>query len=355
MKIVFCWPSISGYMAACWRELADRPGVDVHVIGLRRAAGKFSDFQPSILDGLSHHLLDEEERVSRRRIRDLALAEDPDVLVLAGWQHKPYVPLAFDRAFRGVRRIMMIDNAYRGDLRQRLGRLALRPYLARMDAVFVPGERSWRYARWLGVREQRLHRGTYGVDWDGLAPLWDQRAAGGWPRSFLFAGQHLRRKGVDLLAEAYAAYRERVDAPWPLVTAGKGPEEGVLAGRPGVEPRGFVQPEVMAELRKEAAAFVLPSRSDAWPLALVEACAAGLPVICSEACGSAVELVRSHHNGWVIPTGDAGALADALVRAHESHSRLAEMGRASREMAAAYSAQRWADRFLGAARPALQP
>lgn len=350
MKLVFCWPTISGYMAACWRELARRPGVELFVVGLRRAPGKHSDFQADVMEGVPSHLLDDEERSSYRRIRDIVRAQTPDALFLSGWQHRPYVPLAFDPAVRDVRRFMMMDTALRRDARQRVGRLAARAYLSRMEGVFVPGERSWQYARWLGVPESHIHRGTYGVDWAGLAPLWDRRvgAPNGWPRAFHFAGQYLRRKGVDLLAAAYDAYRQRVTDPWPLVACGRGPEGSALEGRPGVTDRGFVQPEAMTEIRAKSGVFVLPSRFDAWPLALVEACAAGLPVVCSEACGSAVELVRSHHNGLIVPTGDAGALADALVRMHRAYDRLPAMGAASRELAAAYSAERWADRVLSA-------
>ena len=56
--------------------------------------------------------------------------------------------------------------------------------------------------------------------------------------------------------------------------------------------RGFVQPADQAAIWAEHGAFALASRYDPWPLVIVEACAAGLPVIHSEACGSAVELVR---------------------------------------------------------------
>ena len=354
MRLVFCWPSISGYMAACWRELGSRPGVEPFVVGIRRAAGKHSDFHASVMDGVPHHLLDAGERSSYRRIRELVLDQRPDVLFLSGWQHRPYARLAFDPALRDVRRLMLIDNAYRGDLRQRIGRIALRPYLSRLQGVFVPGERSWQYARWLGVPEAEIHRGTYGVDWSGLGPLWDRRSReveAGWPRAFLFAGQYLHRKGIDLLVRAYAGYRDRVEEPWPLHVAGDGPEQERLRGRPGITDHGFVQPDAMAELRAASAAFVLPSRSDAWPLALVEACAAGLPVIASEACGSTVELLRPYHNGLLVPTGDVDALQDAMLWMHTHHDRLPDMGRASRDLAAAYSAERWADRVLAASKP----
>ena len=73
--------------------------------------------------------------------------------------------------------------------------------------------------------------------------------------------------------------------------------------------------------------FVLASRYDPWPLVIVESSAAGLPVLCTEACGSAVELVRAHYNGWLVATGDIADFARGLLLAHESYNDLPLMGR----------------------------
>jgi glycosyltransferase involved in cell wall biosynthesis len=80
---------------------------------------------------------------------------------------------------------------------------------------------------------------------------------------------------------------------------------------------------------------------------IVEAAAAGLPVICSQDCGAGVELVRDYHTGFVIPTDDIDACRRALERMHHSHDHLAAMGREIRHAAAAYSAERWADNQIG--------
>jgi glycosyltransferase involved in cell wall biosynthesis len=61
-------------------------------------------------------------------------------------------------------------------------------------------------------------------------------------------------------------------------------------------------------------------------------------------------LVRPYFNGVTVATGDAGALADALHWIHEHHDRLPEMGQHAQQMAAAYSAQAWAQRWVSLAR-----
>ena len=101
----------------------------------------------------------------------------------------------------------------------------------------------------------------------------------------------------------------------------------------------------MAEVWAEAGVFVLPSRFDPWPLALVEAAAAGLPVICSDACGSAVEIVRSGYNGVRVADENTEALASALARIHDTHDALPEWGRRAQQFAMPYSAEQWAERW----------
>ena len=60
MKILFCWPTISGYMAACWRELAGRADADVFVLAFPRSAGKYSPFATDLMHGIPSRLLDEQ-------------------------------------------------------------------------------------------------------------------------------------------------------------------------------------------------------------------------------------------------------------------------------------------------------
>ena len=83
MRIVFCWLEISGYMAACWRALAAREGVDLQVIAFAPNTEGKAPFSPEVLAGVDHHLLDRQERADADRIIGEAAAanvlpSDPD-------------------------------------------------------------------------------------------------------------------------------------------------------------------------------------------------------------------------------------------------------------------------------------
>jgi len=330
-------------MSACWRALTEVSGVDPFVLAFE--AGQSTAFNDGLVEGIPSRLLDHEERRDAKLVRDLVAAQNPDVVVLGGWFHPPYRRLPFRRALRDVRFVMGMDTPWEGSGRQQLGRWVLRPFVRRMDRVVVTGERCWQYARRLGVPPSKIVRGLYGVDVTRLAPAWKNRKETGWPQSFLFVGRFADEKAIDVLVEGYARYRRGVDDPWPLICCGKGPMAGRLDDQHGIDNRGFVQPDNMADVWAEAGAFVLPSRFDPWPLALVEAAASGLPIVCSDACGSAVEIVRPGYNGVVVPDEDATALADGLAQVHHTYDALPEWGRRAQQFATPYSAERWADRW----------
>jgi glycosyltransferase involved in cell wall biosynthesis len=78
--------------------------------------------------------------------------------------------------------------------------------------------------------------------------------------------------------------------------------------------------------------FVLPSRYEGFPLAVVEAMMAGLPVVASDV-GSVREAVRDGATGLLVPPNDPGALAAAVGRLLADPGRAREMGRAGRRLA----------------------
>ncbi len=343
-KVLFCWPDISGYMAACWRALLEVNTIDFEVIAFQ--ARTQTAFSESLMEGIPATLLDTEQREAFPYILELAVQAKADVIVVPGWMHGPYRRLVGHPKLKEARFIMTMDTPYWGNLRQRVAGLALKNYLSRIDSVVVSGERSWQYARKLGFQHEHIHRGQYGVDYPFFSNIYHKRRQREWPRRFLFVGRYAEEKAIDVLVEAYKRYRQEVkEASWPLICCGKGPLEHLLHEVPGIENKGFVQPKDLEGILLNAAAFVLPSRFDPWPLAIVENCAAGLPIVCTEVCGTSVELVRHLYNGLVIPENNVNHLAQALLTIHRNHDQLPAWGERARHFAAPYSAQQWAIRW----------
>jgi glycosyltransferase involved in cell wall biosynthesis len=342
MKVVICWPQISGYMAACWRALAKREGVSLFVLAF--SAERDAAFSAGTMGGLAHELLDPIKRHDFSYLRDRVVAEKPDAVVIPGWLHTPYSRLAGDAALGAAKFVMGIDTSFTGSARQRLARFKIGKLIDRMDLVVVGGERAYQLARYLEVPEGKILRGLYGYDDEVLKFVQQERAAD-WPKRFLYVGRYVEEKAIDVLLAGYGQYREAVENPWPLACCGTGPMATAVGGATGVTDLGFVQPAELPRILLAHGAFVFVSRFEPWGVALAEAMASGLPVICSEACGASVELVRHLHNGVLVPTEDAVAVAEGMGWMHSHHEQLPEMGRRAREFAVAFSAERWGERW----------
>jgi glycosyltransferase involved in cell wall biosynthesis len=211
----------------------------------------------------------------------------------------------------------------------------------------VPGERSAAYARHLGFADAVIEKGLVGIDMAAYAQAHhERRALSAYPRRFLYVGRYVRDKAIDVLVEGYRRYRETVTDPWPLTCCGMGPEAWRLQGVEGIENLGFVQPPDLPAVYGRHGAFVLASREEVWGFVLMEAVAAGLPVVCTRACGASVELVRSYFNGQTCEADDVAGLAAALEWIHTHEAELPEMGDRGVPLAEAFSTDVWVGRVM---------
>lgn len=144
----------------------------------------------------------------------------------------------------------------------------------------------------------------------------------------LFVGRLSPEKGVDVLLDAW---RRAAPAPLELVVLGDGPaREELELSSPGVRFEGHVPPEEVRRRMLAARALALPSvwQEPADPLVVLEALAAGLPVLAS-AVGGLPRLLGRTGAGWLIPPGSVTAWREALERLTDGN-RVAEASRRGR-------------------------
>ena len=344
MRVVICWSHISGYMASCWRALAEQRDIELSILAFQSSSGETIAFDDSLMHGLPARLLTTAEQSDATLIRSLVVQHKPDVVVIPGWFHEPYVKLTRDPELASAKFVMTMDTPRRDTLRQKLGRFVIGPLLRRIDHVVVAGERAFQLARLLGVPECKILRGVYGFDEPPFAAVRERRDATSWPKRFLYVGRYVPDKAIDVLAEGYRRYRAQVSDPWPFTCCGKGPLAQLLKGE-GIDDRGFIQPAALPALLGEHGVFILASRYEPWGVAIAEALCTGMPVVCTEACGASVELVRPYFNGLTVATDDADALARGLRWMHDHAPLLPVLGAAAPATASAFSATMWSRRW----------
>lgn len=210
-----------------------------------------------------------------------------------------------------------------------LRRLAVRHALERADRVIVLGKNWQRVIEDFAPAAQTVVVQN-AVDVSPQAhdlPPDDRRC--------IFVGDLSPQKGVDDLLEAAA--RDLQDAELRIIGAGSQNRHHELDARiTAFGARGRIkllgaipQHQVQAELR-QAALFVLPSYGEGLPVAMLEAMAAGVPVVVSNV-GAIPEVVRDGREGFLIQPGDRSALVDRCRRLLRDQSLRRDMGRHARK------------------------
>ncbi len=167
----------------------------------------------------------------------------------------------------------------------------------------------------------------------------------------LNVGRLQRQKGQDILIRAFAMIAAEFPE-WRLAIAGRGKSEQSLrslAKSCGIVERIDWLGESTEIWRHYAAAsiFVLPSRHEGMPNALLEAMSAGLPAIVTRASPGPLELIEDEVNGLVVPVDDPAALANAMRTLISDAALRARQGKAARERIKGFDldavSERWAE------------
>jgi glycosyltransferase involved in cell wall biosynthesis len=227
-----------------------------------------------------------------------------------------------------------------------LQRVARGPSMRRLAGLLVgPAEEAERVVTDRRVDADRVHRVMNPVEtarWrpEDRAPA---RARLAVPDDALVVAWHgrvdLRRKGLDVLVAAWAQVcAGEPDADLRLLLVGSGADDaelGALLAGPGL--RGvtwlarYAEPEQVGARLAACDVWVSASRHEGFAVAPLEAMACGRPVVLADAPG-ARELAGGgdEDGGVLVPRGDAGALADALLGLLAAPQRRAQLGRAAR-------------------------
>lgn len=197
--------------------------------------------------------------------------------------------------------------------------------LANADAVIAQGRFLRDVILKLGVPEKRVHTVNNGVDLKAFShgnPFPHVRPY------VLGMGNLVKRKGFDLLIQAYAQCRPNdVD----LLIAGDGIERPSLekmAADLNVSSRvrfvGHVEGQTKVDVYRTALCLFCPSRSEPFSNVILESLASGLPVIASATGGNEEQITHGEH-GLLFPSEDVAAMADTMTRVLSEPHLLSQM------------------------------
>ena len=290
---------------------------------------------------------------SARRVRRELRGFAPDIV----HAHEPLIPgtglfatLASPApvvgTFHAFAERAVLYSAVAPVLRRVWRRLAARLAVSRASAGFVE--------RRFGDGVRVVPNGTELERFQGVspAPLPEGSAV-------LFVGRLEPRKGLSVLVKALPALlRRRPDAF--LVVVGDGPERDVVRRLPQemrerVLMEGRVPDDALPSYHAGADVFCAPAvGGEGFGIVLVEAMAAGLPVVASDIPGYR-EVVRDGAEGVLVPPGDPEALAAAIAALLDDPLYARQLGEAGRQRARRYSWDVVAEEIETVYREALEP
>jgi glycosyltransferase involved in cell wall biosynthesis len=282
---------------------------------------------------------------------------NPSVLFVPGYYTVPAVAAALWAKLHRRTAVLMCETT-RADRRRVWVKEWTKRVLVRFlfDRAIAGGKRQICYLRELGFAPETIAGGYDVVDNEFYATAVSHARASINPGTlnlpkdyFLFAGRLAPEKNVAGLVRSFTEYCE-TGGSWSLVLAGDGPLRLELSRQvrtAGIAERvqfvGLKDSRELATLYAFARCFVLPSVLEPWGLVVNEAMASGLPVIVSNRCGCADDLVKHGSNGFVFDPFRKHELISHLHRVSTmNHGQLARMGERSKEIIGGYSLDAWA-------------
>jgi len=306
---------------------------------------------------------------------------NPDVVAVNGWNNFGSLIAAKCCVRRGIPMIVMSESSPQDERRTWWKEAIKRRIAGLYSAALVGGQRHVEYLAELGMPRERIFTGYDVVDNHYFRQKAEEvRSQSSEVRQkcalhenyFLASARFIEKKNLARLVQAYAEYRRRSEvrsqksevgndkAPWDLVVLGDGPLKADLCRlisdlrlNEHVHLPGFKPYEELPFYYALANAFVHASTTEQWGLVVNEAIASGLPVIVSNRCGCAPELVNG--NGFTFdPTNEDELATRLLEMASLSDEERKQLGDNSYRIAANFAPERFGEGLERAASVAMK-
>ena len=364
MKICVLFDNLGPYHIARLETLSSMCALSVIE---RRHQSKDYLWQQNQSSCFERHTLRDAGISVRKQIIQLLDTIKPGVIAVPGWAGLMTI-CATEWGYRNDIPVIVMSDSQEIDFpRKAIGEWIKSIYLDCCSAAFVAGKPHADYIRKLANRHIPIANGYDVVDND----YFSRHAAAALERSpqvrsgyqlpdhyFLASARFIEKKNLSRLILAFAAFKnERSgtadDKDWKLVILGEGelrPQLEACVKQAGMQHYillpGFRQYPDLPAYYALAEAFILPSTTEQWGLVVNEAMACGLPVIVSNRCGCAPDLVQDGVNGYLFDPFSIDELRKALHKVAEHTDARQVMGCASKEIISHFSPETFAANLL---------
>ncbi len=317
LKIVFLYDEIVGFAITLFEEICREYNARIWAVG--STSRKLTPFLPH--SGVSNITFLKQGDVD---LCTFVRATNPDLVCVSGWRNAEYLRVA--RSVAGVIPVACVfDNKWTGSFKQRLlTTWPFRQFIRRhFDKVIVPGPHQFCYARLLGYEAKDILLNVLTSDTDTFDAIYSTTKETGldeYPHAFLFVGRFSPEKGCDLLVQAFNDLCRLRTHDWRLTLVGNGNVSGTEQN-PRITVKEFMAKHEVCQEMGGAGVFCMPSHREQWGVAIHEAATSGLPLLLSDACGSAPVFLVPGYNGWLFRATSRESLLEALAKCLDTADR----------------------------------
>lgn len=277
-------------------------------------------------DSFKYYLIDDKEDQDYFKLC-VSNLEQYDLVLAYDWYLNYALKVERKCIKKGIPYIINCDGAFVPEtltVKDHIKRIVKGYFIKRATLCFGGGISAERYFEYYGAKEARIKLHPFSslhkddilekALTDTEKSKWKERLGLSTSKMVLAIGQFIRRKGFDILLEAWT----ELDEQYQLVLIGGGDKkqeyDAIIENKKyrNVKLIDFLPKDKVFEYYMAADVFVMPTREDVWGLVINEAMATGLPVISSNRCNAAVELVKNGENGYIVPNEDSESLAERI-------------------------------------------
>jgi glycosyltransferase involved in cell wall biosynthesis len=313
---------------------------------------------------------DAQKQPAHEVIRRMNAALDqlrPTVVVVPGWSDTAALAALQWCINHKIPAVCMSESTVWDEPRKVWKEFIKRQVLGLFASALAGGTPHREYLEQLGMARDRIFLGYDAVDngyfADKAAEIRNRKSETrnklGLPEKyFLASNRFIAKKNLTRLIQAYARYRElasqsqvanRKSEIWQLVLLGDGELRPAINQQlatsnlqPFVHLPGFKQYPELPDYYAGAGVFIHASTSEQWGLVVNEAMASGLPVLVSNRCGCARDLVQDGVNGFTFNPYDVEDLAQLMLKISDFRFPISDFGLASQRIIANWGPEQFA-------------
>lgn len=273
------------------------------------------------------------ESLKKQDILANILNFQPDIVVVAGWMISDFMWIA--KKLRNQINIPIVsysDTQYYGTFRQKINCLISPFYVRRaFSHIWVSGLYQFEYARRLGFNKKNIILNSLCADVDLFEKVDIEAKREKYPKNFLYIGRFSPEKGLDILVDAWNNIPNKKD--WTLTLIGDGVLKETFKGNTSIIVKDFMGQQDLLNEIQNSGFFILPSLIEPWALVIHEAAIAGLPIICTNVCGTAPHFVIDDYNGFKVDENNSKQLQHVIEKVIEMpNEKLIDFSLKSREL-----------------------